>query len=96
MNIAIREPSPSSGQVSWKLFDTFDVQKGIREKGGVIDFTLTLEDAEYWVSHPEEFPEELKNQTTFLWSTFGTELGFRRIALLFWFTDEVLLWQHQA
>ena len=92
MEIGIEKSSPITGQVCWDLFDTLDVQKGLREKGGKIDFSLTLEDAEYWVEHPEMFPEEFKNQTVFLWNTFDSSHGLRRIMLMFWLIDEVELY----
>lgn len=75
--------------VIWNLFDHFDVQKGIREKGGIIDTELGLEDVEYWKAHPEEFPDELKKETVFLWNTLEIKEGFRKIVLMFWLIDEV-------
>ncbi|MGB3921704.1 MAG: hypothetical protein WBL19_00260 [Minisyncoccia bacterium] len=75
--------------VSWRLFDHFDVQKGIREQGGVIDTKLGPEDAEYWKAHPDEYPDELKKKTVFLWNTLEISEGFRRITLMFWLIDEV-------
>lgn len=88
MNTVMSEPDDYS-QISWKLLDHLDIQKGIREKGGIIDMEMAPEDVEYLRAHPEEFPDELKNKSVFLWNTLEIEEGIRRITMVFWFIDEV-------
>ncbi len=89
MNTAILEPVGDFDRVSWRLFDHFDIQKRIRKDGGLIDEETGPEDVEYWKSHPDEYPDELKNKTVFLWNTLEIENGSRRITMMFWFVDEV-------